>query len=80
MVVPLWTTEDSAARSLVVEFYENLWKNKLPALEALRQAQLHMLREGARRGLPLEKDQPATGDGRLPPYYWAAFVLSGDWR
>ena len=22
---------------------------------------------------------PAT-IGRLPPYYWAAFVISGDWR
>jgi len=22
----------------------------------------------------------AKEDGRLPPYYWAAFVLSGDWR
>ena len=45
-----------------------------------------MLKEGARatdgagaRGITFEELQPPIGD-RLPPYYWAAFVLSGDWR
>jgi CHAT domain-containing protein len=27
------------------------------------------------------KDRPAAGvNERTPPYYWAAFVLAGDWR
>jgi len=30
--------------------------------------------------LVFQADQPAAADHRLPPYYWAAFVLSGDWR
>jgi CHAT domain-containing protein len=53
-------------------------------LEALREAQLWMLREGERvpgvvRGLGVE-DAPPVKDGRLPPFYWGAFALSGDWR
>ena len=56
-------------------------------LEALREAQLWMLRaptktdSAAARGLTaLDKKQSPDKNGRLPPYYWAAFVLSGDWR
>ena len=31
---------------------------------------------------PLPPGRPTTASpaDRLPPYYWAAFVLSGDWR
>ena len=42
-----------------------------------------MLKEGARRGMidvKVPKERLAKEDGRLPPYYWAAFALSGDWR
>jgi CHAT domain-containing protein len=60
-------------------FYENLWDKKLPPVEALRQAQLWMLRERGPRGLAPLEGEPQTSQ-RLPPYYWAAFVLSGDWR
>jgi CHAT domain-containing protein len=67
-------------------FYDNLWRRRMPKLEALREAQLWMLREASKqpdvlRGLkPPADDEPAHADARLPPYYWAAFVLSGDWR
>jgi len=89
VVASLWQVDDKATEVLMQEFYEKLWKQKLPKLEALRQAQLSMLRagakrlqakEGGQRGLDLDPAQPAREDGRLPPYYWAAFVLSGDWR
>ena len=64
----------------MVDFYDNLWKKKLSKLEALRQAQLKMLREGIQRGV-VRDDLPATEKNRrLPPYYWAPFALSGDWR
>ena len=47
---------------------------------ALREAQLWMLKEGRARGLIVEHDGDAAGSRRLPPHYWAAFVLAGDWR
>ena len=53
----------------------------------LLDAQRWMLREGARqpgltRGLAFAPAGTATTEksGRLPPFYWAAFMLSGDWR
>jgi CHAT domain-containing protein len=78
----LWTVDDKATRDLMTRFYENLWQKKLPKLEALRQAQLWMLAEGSRAMIDVKvpRERLAKEDGRLPPYYWAAFVLSGDWR
>lgn len=80
VVATLWPVHDKAAQALMVEFYDNLWRKKMPKLAALRAAQLTMLREGITRGLvPL--DAPASHTPRrVPPAYWAAFVLSGDWR
>jgi CHAT domain-containing protein len=80
VVASLWQLQDDAARALMIDFYENLWRKKMSKLEALRQAQLTMLREGVKRGLVPADDKPAGEKKRLPPYYWAAFELSGDWR
>jgi CHAT domain-containing protein/Tfp pilus assembly protein PilF len=44
----LWKVQDAATSVLMEEFYANLWQKKLPRLEALRQAQLTVLREPAR--------------------------------
>jgi CHAT domain-containing protein len=90
-VTSLWTVDDTATRVLMTEFYKNLWEKKLPKLEALRQAQLSMLHDYdpsqmklTSRGLDLdegETESHKTGARtRGSPYYWAAFVLSGDWR
>jgi CHAT domain-containing protein len=86
VVASLWKVGDEPTRVLMGRFYENLWRRGHPPGEALREAQLQMLREGRRllreagqRGLePLEKGQAGDGGDRLPPYYWAAFVLSTD--
>lgn len=83
VVASLWKVDDSATRVLMEEFYRNLWQQKLGKLAALRTAQLTVLRryDPARGTL---RDPPAASDSHLAtasdPFYWAAFVLSGDWR
>ena len=37
------------------------------------------MREGGKRGISLP-DESAERPKTLPPFYWAGFVLSGDWR
>jgi CHAT domain-containing protein len=86
VVASLWKVPDRATKELMARFYANLWgKKRLSKLEALRRAQLWLLREGARdpglvRALERPGRPPAAKGGRTAPYYWAAFVLSGDWR
>ena len=83
VVASLWKVDDGATRQLMIRFYENLWNDHKPLgkLAALREAQLWMLKEGVQRGLvPLDEDKSKAKAGRTPPRYWAAFVLSGDWR
>ncbi|MCH7725659.1 MAG: CHAT domain-containing protein [Planctomycetes bacterium] len=78
IVASLWKVSDSATRDLMERLYDNLWNKEMGKLEALREAQLWMLRERGSRGLTdLDQDKEIK---RLPPFYWAAFVLSGDWR
>lgn len=59
----LWLVEDEAAADLSAGFYEAFLEDGLDKAQALRRAQLKMMR------LP----------GREHPYYWAAFILIGNW-
>ena len=45
----LWKVPDDATRGLMSEFYRRLWEQGQGKLEALRAAQLWMLREGKAR-------------------------------
>jgi CHAT domain-containing protein/Tfp pilus assembly protein PilF len=98
VLASLWKVDDEATRELMLEFYRNLWENKLGKLEALCLAQREMIRGYNPRehtvrlrtpGKVIRLDpkkfkKPAQADAKpgepLPPFFWAAFVLSGDWR
>ena len=86
VVAGLWKVPDKATQLLMARFYDNLWQKKMSKLEALSKAQRWLLHDGPKqpgltRGLQLDGDpDQSNGPGLLPPFYWAAFVLSGDWR
>jgi CHAT domain-containing protein/Tfp pilus assembly protein PilF len=64
VLVSLWSVKDASTATLMTDFYKNLIKEKLSKTDALRKAQLSML-----------------GDEKFAhPFYWAPFVLVGDWR
>ncbi|MBK7003272.1 MAG: CHAT domain-containing protein [Rhodoferax sp.] len=58
----LWPVDDIAARTLMEHFYTNLSSGNSKT-QALRQAQLSLLREAPSKH----------------PFYWAPFVLIGNW-
>jgi CHAT domain-containing protein/Tfp pilus assembly protein PilF len=91
VIASLWKLDDEATQTLMVEFYRNLRERKLSKLEALRQAQRTMIgrydqQRGKLRGpeeVPVDPkalEAARQRDGALPAFYWAGFVLSGDWR
>ncbi|HWG43951.1 MAG TPA: CHAT domain-containing protein [Gemmataceae bacterium] len=72
VIATLWRVNDAASQALAEEFYRQLWQNKLPTLEALRQAQLALYRDpgrvsqsGQRRGIPQREPFPDP-EIRLP--------------
>jgi CHAT domain-containing protein/tetratricopeptide (TPR) repeat protein len=64
VVASLWEVDDKATGELMKKFYEGMFVHRLTAAAALRAAQV------AIRGEPQWRS----------PYYWAGFVLQGDWR
>lgn len=64
VVASLWKIDDRSTAELMKRFYEQMLAHRLPPAAALRAAQIEMLTKSNWRN----------------PYYWAAFVLQGDWR
>ena len=94
VIASLWRVDDDATAALMAVFYRKLWVEKMPPLEALRQAQLYLYRNPSampalakRRGdlfaevdLPRETVKPGAAAKHAPTSQWAAFVLSGGGR
>lgn len=64
VIASLWQVSDAATAELMKQFYVGLLQRRLPPAAALRRAQLEMARD------------PRWS----APYYWAGFVLQGDWQ
>lgn len=64
VVASLWKVDDDATAALMVNFYKEMFRSKQSPAAALRSAQLAMWRQQRWHA----------------PYYWAAFVLQGDYE
>jgi CHAT domain-containing protein/predicted negative regulator of RcsB-dependent stress response len=65
VVASLWKVDDEATSELMKRFYWYMLKEDKPAASALRLAQIDIMR---------------SREQWSPPYYWAGFVLHGDWK
>jgi CHAT domain-containing protein len=64
VVASFWQVADAATSKLMNQFYIEMLTNGLAPADALRRAQLYIMR------------QPKWNH----PFYWAAFSLQGEWR
>lgn len=64
LIVSLWDVDDRSTSELMKRFYTGLLLEKLPPAEALRRAQVSLWKETRWHS----------------PFYWAGFVLEGEWR
>lgn len=62
-IATLWSVNDQSTADAMIEFYHHLRQGDGNRAEALRQAQLSLLKQEAYQH----------------PYYWAPFVLVGNW-
>jgi CHAT domain-containing protein len=65
VVASLWRVDDEATAELMKRFYRYMLKNRMTAAAALRQARVELMNA---------REQWRS------PYYWAGFVLQGDWK
>jgi CHAT domain-containing protein len=64
VVASLWNVSDASTTILMQRFYENFIQKKLSTTDALHQARITMIRDGQ----------------YAHPFFWAPFVLIGNWK
>jgi CHAT domain-containing protein len=89
VISTLWEVDDTSTGELMADFYRR-WSNgkgRVTKVDALREAQLDLLQgkglpapAASARGVGIVGDVLAAPSGFKHPYYWAPFVLMGDWR
>lgn len=93
IIATLWPVADESTAQLMQEFYRlRETQPGTPKIEALRQAQLGLLygsvkatQPGERRGVSLppssrQQPKPASKTTYAHPFYWAPFIMIGNWR
>lgn len=76
VIATLWAVEDRSTASLMEHFYRNR-RNGLSKVLALKEAQIALL-----KGQVIGEDPGANqiGSPHAHPYFWAPFVLMGNWQ
>ncbi len=64
VLVSLWSVQDTSTAELMTKFYQGMLEKGLTPAAALRAAQLQMWQQ----------------EDTQEPYYWASFILQGEWR
>ncbi len=64
VVVSLWNVNDKATSELMTRFYQKMLKEQQTPAAALRAAQVELWKQKTWQS----------------PYFWAAFVLQGEWN
>ncbi|NET24581.1 CHAT domain-containing tetratricopeptide repeat protein [Okeania sp. SIO1I7] len=64
VVVSLWSVEDNSTAELMENYYQKMLETDKNPVEAMRETQLEML----------------SSENWKAPYYWAPFVVQGEWR
>jgi pentatricopeptide repeat protein len=98
VLASLWTVSDLSTAKLVREFYRLRYSEGKDKAEALRGAQLAVMRDAAAQAAAAGSPAPRAGGeqeragaltGNAPrwdgkgyshPYYWAHFIVIGNWR
>jgi CHAT domain-containing protein len=86
-IMSLWKVSDDATQALMVAYYKRLQAGE-GRTDALRQVQMAMLRGELSPAKAIHSGQRETSDAGEKvttkdykhPYYWAAFIPSGEWR